>query len=190
MTCTHEYVLLSCLMKTCVKCGLLKSDFAKDRSRKDGLHPYCKDCKNSYKLRRPPRPKMSKEELAARANDRAKAWYANNRERGIERTRQWRKKNKPDRRPEVHRRNALKRAAAGSFSKEDILFILTLQNFLCRYCGIDISLKYSIDHIIPLSRGGTNWPWNIALACPRCNFSKGPKLPDEFKPLREITSRL
>jgi len=36
------------MKKKCPKCGEVKSltDFPKDKSRKDGLHPYCKNCTN------------------------------------------------------------------------------------------------------------------------------------------------
>lgn len=30
-----------------------------------------------------------------------------------------------------------------------------------------------IEHIIPLCYGGTNEPWNVALACAACNAEKG-----------------
>lgn len=42
----------------------------------------------------------------------------------------------------------------------------------CVYCGAtDVRLEY--DHIFPVSRGGTNEPSNLVLACERCNRSKG-----------------
>ena len=38
------------LVKKCSKCGIisLKSNFYKDKSRQDGLHPYCISCKKEY----------------------------------------------------------------------------------------------------------------------------------------------
>ena len=37
-------------MKRCTKCGIEKaaSEFSKDKSRKDGLHPHCKGCMKLY----------------------------------------------------------------------------------------------------------------------------------------------
>ena len=37
-------------MKRCSKCNrwLSKDSFSKDSNRKDGLDPYCKDCRKSY----------------------------------------------------------------------------------------------------------------------------------------------
>ncbi len=33
-------------MKTCTKCGSTTGPFQKDKTRKDGLHPWCNACKN------------------------------------------------------------------------------------------------------------------------------------------------
>jgi 5-methylcytosine-specific restriction endonuclease McrA len=43
----------------------------------------------------------------------------------------------------------------------------------CYLCGrtLDRS-QYHIEHIIPRSRGGTNHPANLALACHPCNYRK------------------
>lgn len=41
-------------------------------------------------------------------------------------------------------------------------------------------LTATIDHIIPLSRGGTNRIENLRLACAACNGRKGDMLPDEW----------
>ena len=37
-------------MKTCSKCKMdcLKTNFHKDKTRKDGLQPYCKSCRTQY----------------------------------------------------------------------------------------------------------------------------------------------
>lgn len=48
----------------------------------------------------------------------------------------------------------------------------------CRYCGCTDEL--AVDHIIPLSRGGTNDPENLTPACKPCNSSKRDKLVEEW----------
>lgn len=49
----------------------------------------------------------------------------------------------------------------------------------CTYCGAtDRPLQY--DHIFPVSRGGTNDPSNLTLACDQCNYSKGSKTLEEW----------
>lgn len=44
----------------------------------------------------------------------------------------------------------------------------------CTYCG-DTDGPFDLDHIYPVSRGGTNDPSNLTLACAACNRSKGAK---------------
>ena len=63
--------------------------------------------------------------------------------------------------------------------------IMDRDGWCCRLCGdpIDPSLKYpdrmakSIDHIIPLSAGGHDAPYNVQAAHLGCNISKGAALP-------------
>ena len=43
------------------------------------------------------------------------------------------------------------------------------QNKPCAYCG---QAADTVDHIMPLVLGGTNWEGNLAPACRRCNSSK------------------
>jgi 5-methylcytosine-specific restriction endonuclease McrA len=38
----------------------------------------------------------------------------------------------------------------------------------------------TVDHIIPVAKGGTDDPENLVAACRKCNFSKQDKMPDEF----------
>lgn len=38
----------------------------------------------------------------------------------------------------------------------------------------------TVDHIIPLSRGGTDTPENLQCTCNSCNWLKGNKMPHEF----------
>ena len=51
--------------------------------------------------------------------------------------------------------------------------ILKMHDYCCVYCG---SPATSVDHIIPRSKGGTDYPDNLVAACSRCNYSKGDKI--------------
>ncbi|MCA2961237.1 MAG: HNH endonuclease [Silvanigrellales bacterium] len=45
---------------------------------------------------------------------------------------------------------------------------------LCSYCGKKFTFKeLTLDHIVPLSRGGTTSPGNVVPACRMCNKGKG-----------------
>lgn len=50
----------------------------------------------------------------------------------------------------------------------------------CRYCGQHAPVGHA-DHIIPLSRGGTDDLGNLAWACPKCNLSKGNRTWEEWR---------
>ena len=61
--------------------------------------------------------------------------------------------------------------------------------FTCIYCGIQpgdqqkgvvmTSRDFTLDHILPKSRGGRNSWGNTACACARCNQRKGDRTPHE-----------
>jgi 5-methylcytosine-specific restriction endonuclease McrA len=53
------------------------------------------------------------------------------------------------------------------------LAILTEANGHCHYCGKEA--KLTIDHVIPLSRGGKDTKNNVVAVCKHCNSSKGNK---------------
>ncbi len=51
----------------------------------------------------------------------------------------------------------------------------------CYYCGrVCSGANRHIDHVIPLSLGGTNDPWNLVVACAECNLRKNAKPVNEF----------
>lgn len=48
-----------------------------------------------------------------------------------------------------------------------------LNQGLCHYCGVKFSAKeLTMDHIVPLARGGTSTQGNIVPACRSCNAAK------------------
>lgn len=75
---------------------------------------------------------------------------------------------------------ARRRSAEGRFNDSDIISIYKNQKGLCYYCMEPLYNKYDIDHFIPVSKGGTNYPSNLRLACQACNNRKRAKNPYEF----------
>lgn len=77
------------------------------------------------------------------------------------------------------RRNArLKMATVDKFTKQDWQDIQVAFHNACAYCGKILPL--SIDHIIPIFRGGMHSKDNIVPACVSCNSKKGTKTLSEF----------
>jgi len=70
--------------------------------------------------------------------------------------------------------------AEGFHTAHDIMKKYRLQGGRCFYCGCDLNYKFHVDHFYPLSKGGSNDPSNLVIACPTCNLSKDDRLPEEF----------
>src|SRR5689334_12816983 len=94
--------------------------------------------------------------------------------------RAWGKAN-PDKKA-AHRRNrkAAQKAAEGRHTAEDVQRILSAQKGKCACCRRTVGDDYHVDHIQPLSKGGSNWPSNLQILCPFCNISKKDRDPVEF----------
>ena len=90
-------------------------------------------------------------------------------------------KNKETKRIAQLRRHALQMQAEGTFTKKDIEELKLAQDFKCAVCGCDLKeTGYHIDHKIPLSRGGSNWPSNLQLLCPFNNVQKSNATDEEY----------
>ena len=139
-----------------------------------------------------------------------KAWYVKNREenirkvlsrrnanvelarlkcrewaaRNVDRRRQYKKDNRILYRSLWQRRRAREREAEGCWTKKDIEALFIQQECLCAYCSAVLGKDFQVDHVIPLAKGGSNWPNNLALACPHCNRTKSARL--DMKPTLRV----
>lgn len=87
------------------------------------------------------------------------------------------------RRVEGHRRRARLMQAPGSHTVQDIQKQYERQKGKCYWCGKKLGTgkrAYHVDHVVPLSRGGSNWPDNLVIACHTCNERKNDRLPHEW----------
>ena len=83
----------------------------------------------------------------------------------------------------VSNNRAKRRGAEGSFTIDDINALMEAQAGCCAasWCRRKIRDSYSVDHIIPISRGGRNDKTNLQLLCRSCNSSKGPRTMQEWE---------
>ena len=152
--------------KICTKCKIEKclSEFSKHKRNKDGLQCECKRCCKEYQG----------------------LYRQDNKERKAEWGKQYRQtpKGKAKDKADTQNRRARKLQNGGNHTGAELLNLFDLQSGKCPYCKTKLfkkgNNKYHSDHVMPLSKGGTNDISNIQLLCPKCNLTKGNKLPEEF----------
>ena len=143
------------MLKVCSKCKTEKSleKFSRDKSRKDGLQRWCKECVAEYSIS--PKGRASKAKRNTRYNT-------------SPRGRKGKRKNN-------HIRRAHEANLPATLTLEEWELILETNNHWCVYCyAKDAPLQQ--EHIVPLSMGREYTIDNIVPACGPCNSSKGNKL--------------
>lgn len=161
------------VVKRCTKCDLEKSeeDFYLFRGARCAA---CRQCKSDY-------TKLWYKKNREKIRERQRNDYKNSNGKYLQATKEW-QKNNPEKAAIIRKLiKARRRCATGSYSIDSINHIFLRQNGCCNYCKSEIKTKYHIDHIIPIKLGGNNYPLNIQLLCPSCNFSKAAKNPLEYE---------
>lgn len=83
-----------------------------------------------------------------------------------------------------HARRSRMTGAGGTYTQDDIERLYEKQDGLCGTCWSILLGEYEIDHIVPVSKGGSSDPDNLQLLCRTCNRSKHAKDNEEFKKLK------
>lgn len=115
-----------------------------------------------------------------RVTEYKRAWRIIHKKRLAEKDLAWARANPEKVRARGQRRRARKHNAEGTHTAADIQAQYKAQKGKCYYCSVKVSDTYHVDHIVPLSRGGSDDPENIVIACPICNLRKNDKLPSEW----------
>ncbi len=114
-----------------------------------------------------------------RVRETRKDWVVNNLEHHRRVCKEWREANRAKKTVIQNNRRARLLSAPGTFTLQDVQAILIAQNFHCAYCAETENLQ--IDHVVPISRGGSNWPWNLQWLCAAHNTSKNTKTDAEYR---------
>lgn len=134
---------------------------------------------NDDRLKRYYRERYSSNRDKVSAYGRAR--YALKRDEVLASNKRWQEQNKGKVLLYKRVNKARRRAAVGTFTKADVEFLMRHQRGECAMCAKNIKAGFHVDHIIPLSRGGSNWCGNIQLLCPPCNLTKLGRLPVELR---------
>jgi 5-methylcytosine-specific restriction endonuclease McrA len=191
-------------MQRCSVCCVEKpfSEFHRHKRRRlNGLSSTCKDCAKVraskwyaenrergratrsewHEANRPSQLEAMKRYRSETVDQRkisARKWREKNKTRKRMADAAWQQKNQE--RMRVYRRvsEAKRRASTGSHTSKDIDDIKKLQRNCCAICKMKLA-QFEIDHINPLSRGGSNDRSNIQLLCSACNGAKHARDPLE-----------
>jgi 5-methylcytosine-specific restriction endonuclease McrA len=150
-------------MKKCYKCKEIKSldDFYRDRSSWDGYKGACKSCSNKA----------------------VRAWIENNRDSRREHVRAFDKRNPEWNNAKTAKRRSQRKAA--EVEELDNLYIERVYEFYGRICLSCESEDVSLDHVIPLSKGGTHSYKNFQPLCMACNMKKGNRSAADYRDIQK-----
>jgi len=111
-----------------------------------------------------------------RAKEVAKGVRLRNREARNEYHRKYIKENPDKAKAHKQKRRAKKNQSGGYFTPEEWFILCFAVGFRCLCCGEKKPLE--ADHVVPISKGGTSWLWNIQPLCESCNAKKYNKYMD------------
>lgn len=174
------------------KISVDKWESANKEARAERAKAYYLENKEAYSERSRRYWAQDPEKMSARAN----RYYEKNKPAHRASMKAWNERNPDTLRAISHKRRCAERNAEGSFAASDIQKLFESQFGMCTGCGNALESsgdkKYHVDHVMPIALGGSNWPHNLQLLCPRCNLTKNAKHPDlwsKVKPLAKLKKK-
>src|SRR6476469_10580843 len=169
------------MLKICKDCQLEKpiEDFP-HWQRKSGyieISVRCHPCRTIFRKKRYENNKESERNQNRRWHQDNKPWLKEDKREYINK---WRRDHKDKRKAEASRRRVYLAGAEGFFTPEEFIELCEYYNNECLACHRN-DVPLTIDHIVPVSKNGSNWIDNIQPLCGPCNSSKGAKTIDYRK---------
>lgn len=176
------------LFRRCAACNEIKPLEAYDKSNAKGyrgIRSYCKDCRiKERKSNKQYRQKYAKryyaknkEKFSEYSKKNWKKYYDDNKKRISDYKSAWRKENLS-----IHASHEAKRRTLKNINGSFLVLpkeLKRLNSSPCFFCGSHKGI--AIDHIIPISRGGSHSIGNLQPLCQSCNSSKGSLFISELK---------
>lgn len=184
------------MYKVCTKCKIESDEtcFYKRSASKGGLDSWCKPCcieSSQARYRKTRTERLAKGKLRYNKNKEqrlaySRAYYEKNKERQLKLNLEWQKKNPEVWREIRYKSNLKRRAQKRTTSIEPISpqKVFEVDMWICGLCYLDIdpTLKWpeemsaSIDHILPLSKGGGHMYSNLQASHYICNVRKNARV--------------
>jgi 5-methylcytosine-specific restriction endonuclease McrA len=170
--------------KTCRLCGEEKpyTQFKKNRHSSFGVEGRCKACINSARQTAEQREKKRQinkrwyEKNTIRVRAYWQQWYEKNVRRRKEYCHQYHIKHPEKARNSEYRRRVCIRKAATSYTQSEWEELCARYGYMCLSCRQSKPLE--VDHVVPLSKGGSNSIENIQPLCQSCNRRKAVQIID------------
>jgi 5-methylcytosine-specific restriction endonuclease McrA len=109
--------------------------------------------------------------------ERSRRYYQDNRGKVGETQKRYRENNRGKEKEKKNARRARKLNASGSFTAQEWHDVCAHYNHTCLCCGAS-GVRLTADHVVPLSKGGSNDISNIQPLCISCNCRKYTKIID------------
>src|SRR6185437_13461558 len=167
-----------------VTCGICSKPVHKRKDHLKAINYCSRACSAAAK-----RIEGAKWRDAATIKQYMRDYAVRNRERLVERAREWVAKN-PEKRKAIRQAWAhsnrewsaanaatrgLAKRAPDAATYQDWLAVLEAHSGQCAYCGA--TERIECDHIVPIAKGGRHIKSNIQPLCRSCNSAKGAKVP-------------
>ncbi len=174
--------------------------FSPEKRTKLGLQAWCKDCFKAYrrqyrkehKAEEHAYQKRRRQESPERERARLERWRKNNSDKVKAQNARHHENNRDKRNADARRRikalyklfperwraatekrRALKAGNGGSFTPQEWEALKRKYAYRCLRCGrSEPEIKLTVDHVVPLSKGGSNNIDNIQPLCQSCNSGK------------------
>lgn len=195
----YTLVIVKSAKKQCTKCKEWKlatpEYFSRNKGHKGGLNSQCKICVKLYQDTIGPKKVEAMRKRRALYPEKVKSidqkyrdespkyreWKNNYKETNAVNQSRYRKKHPGKVIAQYQLRRARIAGCEGSYTSQEWEYLCELFDYRCLCCGEQKPL--TVDHVIPISKGGRNSIDNLQPLCLECNLRKATKVIDYRKPL-------